>query len=160
MKTNRLFAGIVMTCAFLGLGANAALADDGKSFTASLCQAAGSSQDLYYSSGMVANRNASTASAECPVVRDNMSGVATWIEFEVRDRHDTQNIVCTARSLDVDGSGGGWSQTLSTSGTGFQTLSFTPTAIPDWGTYVVTCSIPGMTNNTPSYIASYRMLEP
>jgi hypothetical protein len=159
MKAKQLFVGIATACALLGLASSAALADDGKSFPATMCQVSGSSQDIYYGAGLVANRGAATRSVVCPIVRDKMNAPAIWIEIEVRDRHVTQDIQCTARSMAPDGSGG-WQQTLSTTGTGFQTLTFAPAAAPPWGAYVVTCSLPGMTNNVPSYIASYRILEP
>jgi hypothetical protein len=159
MKTKQLFVGIATACALLGLASSAALAD-GKSFPGIMCQASGSAQGLYYGAGALANRSTDTRSVVCPIVRDNLNAAASWIEIEVRDRHDTRDIQCTARSMPADGSAGGWQQTLSTTGTGFQTLTFTPVSAPPWGAYVITCSLPGMINNVPSYIATYRVLEP
>jgi hypothetical protein len=144
-------------------GASRAEAQQVQTFTGSSCQASGSAQDLYYSGVSVANRNDSTSSAVCPLVRAN--GKAGWwaIAVFVRDRHATQNVSCVAQARDVTGvAGSGWSETQSTSGEGDQTLVFGApgTALPPFGPYVVTCSLPPMVDNLPSYIASIVLVEP
>ena len=144
-------------------GASRAEAQEVQTFTGSSCQASGSAQDLYYSGVSVANRNGSTSSAVCPLVRAN--GIAAWwaIYVFVRDRHETQEISCVAQARDLTGvAGSGWSETQSTSGTGDQTLVFGApgTALPPYGPYVVTCSLPPMVDNVPSYISSIVLVEP
>ncbi len=144
-------------------GASRAEAQEVQTFTGSSCQASGSAQDLYYSGVSVANRNGSTSSAVCPLVRSN--GAAPWwaIYVFVRDRHETQEISCVAQARDLTGvAGSGWSETQSTSGTGDQALVFGApgTALPPYGPYVVTCSLPPMVDNVPSYIASIVLVEP
>ena len=101
-----------------------------------MCQATGSAQDLYYSGTIVANRTAATNSAVCPVTRSN--GTAPWLAIGVfvRDRHASQNITCVAEARDLTGVAGvGWSQSLSTSGEGDQTLMFDPPGgpVPNYG---------------------------
>jgi hypothetical protein len=145
------------------VSAGSASAQQVHSFPGSTCQATGSAQDLYYSGTAVANRTAATNSAVCPLVRSR--GTAPWLNLAVfvRDRHATQDIVCVAEARDLSGVAGiGWSQTLSTSGEGDQMLMFGPPggAVPDYGPYVVTCSLPPMVGNAPSYIASYGVVEP
>jgi hypothetical protein len=64
----------VLTAFVLSLGGTSgAEAQDAKTFPGSMCQASGSSQNLYYSSSVVANRAASTQSAVCPIVRDDVT---------------------------------------------------------------------------------------
>lgn len=145
------------------VGAGSASAQQIHSFPGSMCQASGSAQDLFYSGTVIANRTAATNSAVCPVVRSN--GTAPWLNVGVfvRDRHATQDIVCVAEARALSGAAGiGWSQTLSTAGEGDQVLMFSPPggAVPAYGPYVVTCSLPPMVANVPSYIASYGVIEP
>ena len=109
----------------LTLAASRAEAQEVQTFTGSSCQASGSAQDLYYSGVSVANRNGSTSSAVCPLVRAN--GTADWLAIAVfvRDRHATQNISCIAQARDPSGvAGSGWSETQSTAGEGDQVLVF------------------------------------
>ncbi len=159
MTTRRITIGITTACALVGLASASAFAEDGKSFPGILCQASGSAQDLSYSTTSVANRNATTSSAVCPIVRDVMGEPASSIEVELRDRHEVQNIQCTAYSVSTTGTAA-WLQTLSTAGTGFQTLSFDAIEASDWGAYSLVCALPGMTDNVPSYLATYRISEP
>lgn len=144
-------------------GASRAEAQQVQTFPGSSCQASGSAQDLYYSGVAVANRNGSTSSAVCPLVRAR--GTAGWLAIAVfvRDRHATENISCVAQARDLTGvAGSGWSETQSTSGEGDQTLVFGApgVALPPYGPYVVTCSLPPMVGNVPSYIASIVLVEP
>jgi hypothetical protein len=133
-------------------------------FPGSSCQAAGSAQDLYYSGVSVANRGNNTRSAVCPIARRNP--VAPWnaIRVHIRDRHSTLNVICVAEARDAAGNAGsGWSQTLSSAGEGNQVLVFgAPGApVPNFGPYVVVCSIPAMEEvNQPSYISSIHIVEP
>jgi hypothetical protein len=147
----------------LGLtAATAAQAQDYKSYPGSACQASGSVQGLYYNDYAVANRQDATASAACPIVRDNVSDPWTRIIVHVRDRHSTQDICCVARARDLNG-GSAWAETVCTSGESVQALSFGPpqSAVPAWGPYTLLCSLPPMEEpNQPSYIASYRIAEP
>ena len=93
----------VLTAFVLCLGGTSgAEAQDAKTFPGSLCQASGSSQNLYYSSSVLANRTASTQSAVCPIVRDNVTQPWQRLAVRVRDRHDTQNITCVAYSRDLE----------------------------------------------------------
>jgi hypothetical protein len=135
-----------------------------KTFPGSSCQASGSAQDLYYSGVVVANRGDDTRSAVCPIARGNP--VAGWsaIAVIVRDRHSTQDITCVAQARDINGTAGtGWSETQSSSGEGNQTLVFGApgVVVPNFGPYVVVCSIPPMEEvNQPSYISSVILAEP
>jgi hypothetical protein len=146
------------------VGVASAQAQDVHTFPGSSCQASGSAQDLYYSGVSVANRGDSTRSAVCPVVRSN--GTEPWllIAVYVRDRHSTANITCVAQARDLTGTAGtGWSETQSSAGEGDQVLVFAAPGSdpPDFGPYVVVCSIPAMEEaNQPSYIASYLIVEP
>ncbi|MGE0811836.1 MAG: hypothetical protein AB7O28_25400 [Vicinamibacterales bacterium] len=153
-------AACTLACSF---AAATASAQQVHTFPGSSCQASGSAQDLFYSGTLAANRTAATSSAVCPMVRSR--GTAPWLNVAVfvRDRHSTQDITCIAEARDLTGVAGiGWSQTLSTSGTGDQTLIFAPPGgpVPNYGPYVVVCSLPPMVNNLPSYIASYAVVEP
>ena len=155
--------GIVALLLFTLAGASRAEAQQVQTFPGSSCQASGSAQDLYYSGVSVANRNGSTSSAVCPLVRAN--GTAPWLAIAVfvRDRHATQEISCVAQARDLTGvAGSGWSETKSTSGEGDQTLVFGApgAALPPYGPYVVICSLPPMVDNVPSYIASLALVEP
>jgi hypothetical protein len=153
--------GFAVAAALLLVSASEALAAV-KTFPGSHCQASGSAQDLYYSGVFVANRGNNTRSAVCPVVRGNP--VAGWssIRVFVRDRHSTQNVTCVAEARDVAGNAA-WSQTRSPAGEGDQILAFgAPGApVPNFGPYVVICSIPPMEEvNQPSYISSILLTEP
>jgi len=155
--------GIVALLLLTLAGASSAQAQEIQTFPGSSCQASGSAQDLYYSGVSVANRNGSTSSAVCPLVRAN--GTADWLAIAVfvRDRHATQNISCVAQARDPSGvAGSGWSETQSTAGEGDQVLVFgvPGEALPPYGPYVVTCSLPAMVNNLPSYISSIVLVEP
>lgn len=159
--------GIAMALA-LSLGAvTIAEAQQVQTFAGSSCQASGSAQDLYYSgiSGfVVANRQDTTRSAVCPIVRQNPAKAWSKIAVFVRDRHSTQDISCVAQARDTDGAAGtGWSETQSTAGEGNQLLLFGAPggAVPNFGPYTVVCSLPPMEEaNQPSYIASYVIVEP
>ena len=87
-------------------GASRAEAQEVQTFTGSSCQASGSAQDLYYSGVSVANRNGSTSSAVCPLVRSNGAAPGWVIYVFVRDRHETQEISCVAQARDVTGVAG------------------------------------------------------
>ena len=156
--------GIIGVLALVLTGVTGADAQSIQTFPGSLCQASGSTQDLYYSGVSVANRANSTNSAVCPIVRSN--GLEAWLEIvvSVRDRHSTQNITCVAQARSAMGTAGtGWSETQSTVGEGEQTLVFGAPGVglPDVGPYVVVCSLPPMEEvNQPSYIASYSITEP
>jgi hypothetical protein len=158
----RLRLGTMLALAFLAMGAVQADAQDFQTFPGSNCQAAGSTQDLYYSGVTVANRNNSTTSAVCPVVRSNPTAPWLLIHVYVRDRHSTGNITCVAEARSLTGALS-WTQTRSTLGEGDFTLVFgAPGVDPaDFGPYVVICSIPPMEEaNQPSYITSYLIAEP
>jgi hypothetical protein len=163
--TARLFSrvrlGAVLALAFLAVGASRADAQNFQTFPGSNCQASGSSQNLYYSGVTVANRNNSTSSAVCPIVRSNPTNPWLLIRVYVRDRHSTGNITCVAEARSQTGVLS-WSQTRSTVGEGEQVLAFgAPGVDPaDFGPYVVICSIPPMEEvNQPSYISSYLIAE-
>jgi hypothetical protein len=151
----------VLTALVLCLGGTSgARAQDAKTFPGALCQASGSSQGLYYSWSEIANRTASAKSAVCPIVRDNVTQPWQLLAVRVRDRHDTQNITCVAYSRDLDGTTV-WSQSQSTVGEGFQTLTFNVPTESDWGTYTLVCQLPPMQDvNQPSYISTYLIQEP
>jgi hypothetical protein len=150
--------------AFVVTGAAGAHAQEVQTFPGSSCQASGSAQDLYYSGVAIANRNDTTASAVCPIVRAKPLAALTWFAVVVRDRHSTQAITCRFEARDVYGAAGsGWVQTQATSGEGEQVLVFGPPtgATPPYGPYVVVCSLPPMEEvNQPSYISSYVLAEP
>ncbi len=156
--------GIAGALALVLTSVTGAEAQQIQTFPGSLCQASGSTQDLYYSGVSVANRGNSTKSAVCPIVRGN--GLEAWLEIvvSVRDRHSTLNVTCVAQARNAMGTAGtGWSETQSTAGEGEQTLFFGAPGVglPDVGPYVVVCSLPPMEEvNQPSYIASYSITEP
>lgn len=145
----------------LYLGATSgAEAQDAKTFPGVQCQASGSSQDLYYGTSEIANRTTATKSAVCPIVRDNITLPWQRLAVRVRDRHDVQNITCVAYSQDLDGTTV-WTQSRSTVGEGFQTLTFNIPTESDWGTYTLVCQLPPMQDvNQPSYISTYLIQEP
>src|SRR5262245_57685868 len=105
-----LFGSVAVVLITLGVTSRAE-AQQVQTFTGSSCQASGSAQDLYYSGVSVANRNGSTSSAVCPLVRAN--GAANWLAIAVfvRDRHDSQDITCVAEARGLSGAAGGWSET-------------------------------------------------
>lgn len=152
---------IVLALAFVLAAATGAVAQEVHSYPGSSCQASGSAQDLYYSGVTVANRGNGTRSAVCPIVRSNVTEGWTVIQVYVRDRHSTQNITCVAEARHQNGTAA-WSQTRSTAGEGEQTLFFPAPggAVPNFGPYVIVCSIPPMEElNQPSYISSYVVEE-
>lgn len=152
---------IVLALAFVLTAATAAAAQEVHSYPGSSCQASGSAQDLYYSGVMVANRGSGTRSAVCPIVRRNVTDGWTVIQVFVRDRHSTQNITCVAQARHQNGSAA-WSQTRSSAGEGEQSLFFGAPAgaVPNFGPYVIVCSLPPMEElNQPSYISSYVVEE-
>jgi len=144
----------------LGLGGTlSAEAADQKTFPASMCQAYGSNQNLYYSHSAIANRTAATRSVVCPIVRDNVTQPWQRLAVRVRDRHDTRNITCVAYSQNLFGTVV-WSQSRNTVGEGFQILSFNVPVESDWGTYSLVCQLPPMQANVPSYLSTYLIQEP
>jgi hypothetical protein len=152
---------IVLALAFVLTAATGAVAQEVNSYPGSSCQASGSAQDLYYSGVTVANRGNGTQSAVCPIVRSNVTDGWTLIQVYVLDRHSTQNITCVAQARGQHGAGA-WSQTRSTAGEGEQSLFFGApgVAVPNFGPYVIVCSIPPMEEvNQPSYISSYVVEE-
>jgi hypothetical protein len=151
---------IVLALGFLLTAVTGAVAQEVHTYPGSSCQASGSVQDLYYSSATIANRGNSTQSAVCPIVRANVTDPWTVIQVYVRDRHSTQNITCVAQARHQNGTAA-WSETRSTVNEGEQTLFFgAPAAVPNFGSYVIVCSIPPMEEvNQPSYISSYVVEE-
>jgi len=152
---------IVLAFALVLSGATAAAAQEVHTYPGSSCQASGSAQDLYYSGVTVANRGNSTRSAVCPIVRADVLDAWTLIQVYVHDRHSSQNVTCVAQARHQDGTAA-WSQTESTAGEGAQSLFFGPPAgaVPNFGPYVIVCSIPPMEEvNQPSYISSYVVEE-
>ena len=152
---------VVLAFALVLTGVTAAAAQEVHTYPGSSCQASGSAQDLYYSGVSVANRGNSTQSAVCPIVRANVLDAWTVIQIYVRDRHSSQNITCVAQARHQDGTPA-WSQTQSTAGEGDQSLFFGPPggAVPNFGPYVIVCSLPPMEEvNQPSYISSYVVEE-
>ena len=150
-----------LALALLVVGAARADAQHVQTFAGSSCQTSGSAQSLYYSGVIVANRNAATTSAVCPLVRQNPLQGWLHIFVHVRDRHSTQNITCVAQARDEAG-GSGWSESRSTIGEGEQMLVFNAPAFnpPHFGPYVVVCSLPPMEEvNQPSYLSSILMEE-
>lgn len=154
---------IVVSLALLLVGAAGAQAQV-RTYPGSACQASGSAQDLYYSGVSVANRGDGTRSAVCPIARANPLAGWSAIYVVVNDRHSTQNISCVAQVRDVTGTAGsGWSETQSTDDEGIQVLVFGAPGgtVPDYGPYVVVCSLPAMEEvNQPSFISSYLIAEP
>jgi hypothetical protein len=151
--------------ALLLVGAAGAQAQQIRTLPGSSCQASGSAQDLYYSSVSIANRSAGTRSAVCPIEREKPLAALSWIAVVLNDRHSTQNVTCVAEARDVTGTAGtGWSETHSSVGEGVQVLAFGPPpagAVPDYGPYVLVCSIPAMEEvNQPSFISSILIAEP
>ena len=150
--------GVAVVLTFL-IGVASAEAQEVHTFPGSSCQASGSAQDLYYSGVSVANRGNSTSSVVCPIVRTNGTEPWSLIAVYVRDRHSTANITCVAQARDLSGTAGtGWSETQSSAGEGDQVLVFAAPGSdpPDFGRYVVVCSIPAMEEvNQPSYVALY-----
>lgn len=140
-------------------GTFSAEAADQKTFPGSMCQAYGSSQNLYYSNSAIANRTAATRSVVCPIVRDNVTQPWQRLAVLVRDRHDTRNITCVAYSHNIYGTVV-WSQSRSTVGEGFQALAFNIPAESNWGTYSIVCQLPPMQANVPSYLSTYLIQEP
>jgi hypothetical protein len=154
----------VLPLVLLLAGAASAQAQQIRTLPGSSCQASGSAQDLSYSTVSVANRGAATRNATCPIERENPLAAWSWIAVVVNDRHSTQNITCEAEVRDATGTAGtGWSETHSTAGEGVQVLVFGPPGgtVPDYGPYVVSCSIPAMEEvNQPSFISSILVAEP
>jgi hypothetical protein len=154
--------GTLFVLALLVVGASQAGAQEFQTFPGSACQASGSTQDLYYSANTIANRNNSTSSAVCPIVRTNPTSPWLLIHVYVRDRHSTGNVTCVAEARSLTGALT-WTQTRSTNNEGEFTLVFgAPGVDPaDFGPYVVICSLPPMEElNQPSYISSYLIAEP
>jgi hypothetical protein len=152
---------IVFALSFALMAVTGAAAQEVNSYPGSSCQASGSAQDLYYSGVTVANRGNAVRSAVCPIVRANVTDGWTVIQVYVRDRHSTQNITCVAQARHQDGTAA-WSQARSSMGEGDQTLFFPAPggAVPNFGPYVLVCSIPPMEEvNQPSYISSYVVEE-
>lgn len=157
MMTRSMWSAGVLACALAALTPSPVFADG--SFPGVMCQASGSAQDLYYSTSSIANRTAATSSAVCPIPRNAVTAAATSISVDVRNRHETEEIRCTAASVSTTGDTG-WLQNLSTSGTGFHTLTFNGITATNWGAYSVVCALPPMVANVPSYLATYRINEP
>ncbi len=154
----------IASLALLLVGAAGTQAQEVRTYPGASCQASGSAQDLSYSTVTVANRGDSIRSAVCPIVRANPLAGWLGIDVIVNDRHSTQNITCVAQARDVVGTtGSGWSETQSTDGEGIQVLIFGApgAAVPNYGPYVVVCSLPAMEEvNQPSFISSYLIAEP
>jgi hypothetical protein len=74
---------------------------DTKSYPAAICQAAGTSQNLDYWWGRVVNRSSGTRVADCPVVKDRMTGLTDrYVEFRAIDRNPYRNVRCAIYNLD------------------------------------------------------------
>lgn len=156
-----LTAGLLMATAG---SVTAAPPDDGKSYPGSMCQVAGSNQHLYYGSyssgATLANRTSSQRTVICPFVRDHVYEPWKNVTVRVRDRHDRLNVSCEVWAYDVDGQSVWVSPTLTSVGTGSQTLTFgAGLAESGWGTFVLSCTLPPMQGNVPTYVASYQIRE-
>ena len=159
-------AGTAVAIALMAGWGGSVQAQTVATYPGSSCQAAGTVQDLTYASGgpQISNRQSTTSSANCPIVRRNGFGGWLAIGVVVRDRHSTQDISCTVFADDLTGvAGGGWQETQTSVGEGDQALSFGPpgVAVPNFGPYSIVCTLPPIEEaNQPSWIASYLVVEP
>lgn len=164
-KTFSTRAGSALIATLLLAAGNQAMAaDDGKAYPGSMCQAAASQQDQTYGSytsgSLISNRTRSTRTVVCPFVRDVISGTWKNVTVRLRDRHDSQDVSCQARAYDVFGQTVFVSPTRTSVGEGFQTLTFgAGLAQSSWGPFVLSCTLPPMQGNAPTYISSYQIRE-
>lgn len=112
---------------------------------------AGSGIVNWTTGAIVNNLTTYTATAHCPVVRDNT--VDTWqrIEIRVDDRNTAADVSCTFYDITSNGGFGSY-RTLKSTGTGLQTLSFSkPSCSFNCGTigdpyvvkpYLLSCTLP------------------
>jgi len=94
---------LCLPLAFTLFAAQAGFAgNDTKSYSAAVCQTAGTRQTLDYWWGHVINRSSGTAIADCPIVKDRMTGVSSkYVEFWAIDRSASRNVRCSLYNLSM-----------------------------------------------------------
>lgn len=110
----------------------------------------------------LANMGTSTMTVYCPVVRDEASGGpnrVSAVAVRIRNRHATLPARCEFSSHDQDGNKVGSKSAVAPFGE--TTLQLGPMNAHNWGTYVLTCQLPGTDPATglASYIVNYRVDE-
>jgi hypothetical protein len=163
MRPTRILAA--STTLALSLLAVPVLAEDGKAFSGSACQAtfASSPPTLFRNVGRVLNNGTSAISVTCPAMKDIEAGRMKRGEVRVLDQNPITgaDVVCTLSSLKSDGSVH-QSQTLRSIGssTAVQLLTFAGHTASAKGSYNLACDIPAFpTGFGPSRIVMYNVVE-
>jgi hypothetical protein len=139
------------------------LADDRKSYPASLCSSA-SNNLAYQQEGHIENTHASSAiTVVCPLLRDTVADDLSIVAFRVwmLDRHPSQNVSCTIQSRQEDGDFVD-SETKNSSGSSgnIQQHNFAvPIDSEVSGVYLMSCSIPPVSSGNRSGVISYVIDE-
>lgn len=110
----------------------------------------------------IANTGAGVLTVYCPVVRDEEVGSPTRVSavrIRFNNRNSAVNGSCEFASFDIDGTKVDSKSVVAPFG--LHTLTMGPVAAHNWGSYVLSCQIPGRdaSSNLQSYILSYRVDE-
>ena len=112
------------------------------------------------------NSGSSAMSVYCPVVRDEAAGGnnrVLAVSVLLRNRHSTSDVRCEFSSHAIDGVKFDSDTAIcpSNGSDNTCTLSMGPINTSNWGSYALTCSLPGRNpvTNLQSYIVNYRVDE-
>jgi hypothetical protein len=109
-----------------------------------------------------ANMGDSTITVFCPVVRDEWEGGATRVAaVAVRFRNRNASVQGRCEFITFDLTGHPVDSRTALAPFGETTLRMGPLNANNWGSYTLTCQIPGRDpqTNLPSYIVNYRVDE-
>ncbi|MDH5545069.1 MAG: hypothetical protein OEZ43_05715 [Gammaproteobacteria bacterium] len=131
-----------------------------KSYAGIACDATSNfSEVLKATNGNIENRQTSSVTVICPIVRDvHATGNRVKAVVNVRNMHATGNIACWLWSRNQDGAYVSQAY-ATTAGTGNTTLTLGYINGELTGDYFFRCNIPGRYNNSSSLIRNYYVLE-
>jgi hypothetical protein len=141
---------------------------DWKGYSAVGCLSSGDASSVHRSvtdvSTSFGNLGTSTMTVHCPVVRDEAEGgnnrVAA-VRVYLRNRNSSADAKCEFSSRTITGEKFDSASGLVPRGSGYGTIDLGPVNASNWGSYTLTCQLPGRdpTSNLPSYIVNYRVDE-
>lgn len=156
----------VLAAALLGAGAlTAHAAGDWKGYAGVNCLSqddAASVRRSAVNQTALANTGTSAVTVFCPIVRDvEGKGEGRVIAVAVRFRNRNPGVSGSCEFSSHDQSGYKIATQTLPAPFGEPTLSFGPMAAESWGSYVLTCLLPGRdpTSGLQSYIVNYRVDE-
>lgn len=138
-----------------------------KGYTAVNCQPQSNNSDIRRSAvgtPALSNTGTSATTVYCPVVRDVPQGGENrvlLVRAYVRNRSSVAALRCEFRSHDINGNPHDSAVAVAPPSSDFMTLDMGPVDASNWGSYLLTCQLPGRdpVTNLQSYIINYRVDE-